>query len=95
MRIEEVIWKEQFINKLEQKHQISTEEAEQVLFGQPHIRWVKKGIVKGEDLYAAYGQAEGGRYVIVFFIKKELAALPISARDMSEREKNYYDKQKR
>lgn len=94
MRLDEVIWKEQFVDKLEQKHQISTEEVEDVLFGKPHIRRAQKGTVKGEDLYAAYGQTEAGRYVIIFFIKKETAALPISARDMTDAEAKYYDKQK-
>lgn len=95
MRLTDIIWKEQFIDKLEYKHQISTEEVEAVLFTKPHIRRVQKGLVKGENLYAAYGQTAAGRYVIVFFIYKQpQAALPISARDMSDAERNYYDKQK-
>jgi hypothetical protein len=51
--------------------------------------------VKGEDVYAAYGRTNAGRYLIVFFInKRRTAALPISARDMSESERSYYEKQK-
>ena len=51
--------------------------------------------MKGEDLYAAYGQTAAGRYLIVFFIHKHpTAALPISARDMSQAERRYYDDQK-
>jgi hypothetical protein len=43
--------------------------------------------VKGEDVYAAYGQTASGRYLIVFFIRKHsTAALTISARDMSQEE---------
>jgi uncharacterized DUF497 family protein len=50
--------------------------------------------VKGEDLYAAYGQTSGGRHLIVFFIRKEqTAALPISARDMTDSERRYYERQ--
>jgi len=49
--------------------------------------------VKGEDLYVAYGQTHGGRYLIVFFIRKETPALPISARDMTDSERNYYERQ--
>jgi len=50
-----------------------------------------KGHVKGEHLYAAYGQTLVGRYLVVFFIlKRRMAALPISAREMSRSEKKYY-----
>jgi len=95
MKLYEIIWKDQFVEKLEAKHGVYTEEVEQVLFSKPHIRRAKKGHVKGEGLYAAYGQTDSGRYLIVFFIHKEnIAALPISARDMSDSERKYYERQK-
>jgi uncharacterized DUF497 family protein len=94
MELFEVIWKDRFIDKIEAKHRVRTEEVEQVLFGRPHVRWARKGHIKGEDLYTAYGQTAGGRYLIVFFIHKEqLAALPISARDMTDSEQRYYERQ--
>ena len=94
MELSEVIWKDRFIDKIEAKHQVRTEEVEQVLFGKPHVRRARKGHVKGEDLYTAYGRTADGRYLIVFFIRKEqVAALPISARDMTNSERNYYDRQ--
>jgi uncharacterized DUF497 family protein len=56
---------------------------------------MSKGQVKGEDVYAAYGQTEGGRYLIVFYVLKLMGALlPISARDMDDAERKYYGKQK-
>ncbi len=93
MQLNEVIWKDYFVDKLEVKHGISTFEAEEVLFGKPHVRRVQRGRIKGEDLYSAYGQTDGGRYLIVFFIRKGTAALPISARDMTDSEERYYDRQ--
>jgi uncharacterized protein len=93
MKLFEVIWKDRFVEKLEVKHGVSTWEAEEVIFEKPHIRRWQKGRVKGEDLYVAYGQTHGGRYLIVFFIRKETAALPISARDMTDSERNYYERQ--
>jgi len=93
MRLNEVIWKDYFVDKLEVKYGVSTFEAEKVLFGKPHVRRVQRGRVKGEDLYSAYGQTDGGRYLIVFFIRKGTAALPISARDMTDSEERYYDRQ--
>ena len=92
MQLNEVIWKDYFIDKLEAKHGVSTFEAEEVLFGKPHVRRVQRGHIKGEDLYAAYGQTDAGRYLIIFFIRKGTAALPISARDMTDSEERYYDR---
>jgi uncharacterized DUF497 family protein len=93
--IRQIIWKDQFVEKLDQKHGVSVEEAEEVLSGKAHIRKMSKGRVKGEDVYAAYGQTEGGRYLVVIYIRKVIGAiLPISARDMDNAERNYYGKQK-
>ncbi len=95
MHLYEVIWKDQFVNKIESKHSITPEEVEQVLFSKSHFRREKKGRVKGEDIYVAYGQTHAGRYIIVIFIRKyQAAALPISARDMTRAERRYYEKQK-
>ena len=94
MNLYEVIWKDRFIRKIEAKHGVSTDEVEEILFGKPHVRRSQKGHIKGEDLYTAYGQTAGGRYLIVLFIRKEqAAALPISARDMTDSERNYYERQ--
>ena len=95
MRLYEVIWKEQFADKIAEKHAVETDEVEDVLFGTPHVRLFDRGHVQGEDVYAAYGQTEAGRYLIVFFIRKRrIAAMPISARDMTANERRYYEKQK-
>jgi uncharacterized DUF497 family protein len=94
MELHEVIWKDRFIYKIEGKHRVSTEEVEQVLFAKSHFRRTRKGHVKGEDLYTAYGQTTSGRYLMVLFIRKEqIAALPISARDMTDSERRYYERQ--
>ncbi len=94
MQFHEIIWKDRFIDKIEAKHGVNTDEVEEILFSEPHVRRAQKGRVKGEDLYAAYGQTIGGRYLIVFFIHKEqTAALPISARDMTQAERRYYERQ--
>ena len=94
MELLEVIWKDQFVEKIETKHRVRTEEVEEILFGSPHIRRSRKGHIRGEDVYTAYGQTIGGRYLIVLFIRKERsAALPISARDMTDSERTYYERQ--
>jgi len=91
----DVIWKDVFVDKLAVKHGVSVEEVEEVLFSKAHFRLVEQGRVEGEDVYAAYGQTDGGRYLIIFFIRKHgTAALPISARDMTQAERRYYNERK-
>ena len=95
MVLRKIIWKDQFVEKLERKHGVSAAEAEEVLGANPHIRKVSKGRVKDENVYAAFGQTNGGRYLVVFYIRKISGAiLPISARDMDDAERKYYDRQK-
>lgn len=95
MHLYDVIWKDAFVEKMADKHDITTDEVEDVLFSQPHVRLAEKGHIKGEDLYVAYGQTAAGRYLVVFFVRKHrTAALPISARDMTPSERRYYDEQR-
>lgn len=95
MKIREIIWKEEFVYKLATKHSVTVDEVEEVLNSVPHLRKVAKGKSKGEHVYAGLGQTPGGRYLIIYFIRKlSGAVLPISARDMDKGERNYYAKQK-
>jgi len=95
LHLYDVIWKDAFVEKMADKHDITTDEVEDVLFSQPHVRLAEKGHIKGEDLYVAYGQTAAGRYLVVFFVRKHrTAALPISARDMTPSERRYYDEQR-
>jgi uncharacterized DUF497 family protein len=75
-----VIWNERFVAKIAKKHVVSTDEVEKVLFSRPQVRRLEKGKVKGEHLYAAYGQT---------------GALPISAREMTGAERRYFHEQKK
>jgi uncharacterized DUF497 family protein len=93
--IRQIIWKDQFVEKLAQKHGVAVFEAEEVLGGKPHIRKMSKGRIKDEHVYGAFGQTDGGRYLIVFYIRKVSGAiLPISARDMDDAERKYYERQR-
>lgn len=91
MHVSEVIWLPEIEDKLWEKHRLSPVEAEEVLFGRPHVRFVERGHQQDEDLYAAYGQTESGRYVMVFYVlKRGGRALVISARDMDNKERKVY-----
>ncbi len=91
MHIVDIIWLPDILDKLVWKHHVSPEEVAEVLCAHAFYRKVQKGHIPGEDLYAAGGQTEAGRYLIVFFIYKPTQeALIISARDMDAKERRQY-----
>ena len=71
MKIKQIIWMRDIVNKLEVEHNVTIDEVEQVLHNKPRIRFVEKGDRKGEDVYMAPGQFDGGRYLAVLFIYKK------------------------
>jgi uncharacterized DUF497 family protein len=93
MIIEEIIWLQKIVDKLETKHHISQEEVEQVFVNNPQFRFLEKGKIEDEHVYSVYGQTDVGRYVTVIFILKfKNCALVISARDMDKKERKQYGK---
>ena len=69
MLIDEIIWQQQFVEKLATKHGVEKTEVEEVLTNRPRFRFVSKGNRSGEDVYLAMGQTDVGRYLIVFYSK--------------------------
>jgi uncharacterized DUF497 family protein len=92
MQIDSIVCPEHVEEKLESKHSVTCREARQVLLNEPRVRFAEKGYTEGDDVYVALGQTFGGRYLSVFFIYKpvEKAAIIISARDMSDKERKAY-----
>lgn len=96
LRFEEVIWRDQFLEKILRKHRLDPGEVEEVLRGRPLVRRQERGRRKGQDLYVVYGLTDAGRYIVVFLIRKAPGvAMPISARDMTPRERRAYETQRR
>ncbi len=92
MDIDDFLWLSDIVEKLTVKHHVTQEEVEEVFFNQPRYRFVESGYRPNEDVYAASGQTDAGRYLIVFFIhKQDNAALILSARDMDKRERRRYE----
>lgn len=91
MFIEDIVWLDDVIDKIEHRHRVTSEEVEEVFYNIPRYRKAQKGKYEGEDLYYAYGQTDSGRYLLVVFIyKKTKDALIISARDMDKKERKRY-----
>jgi len=96
MKVTGVIWLRDVVDKISWKHHVTTDEVEEAISRWPLYRFIETGDVEGEDLYAALGRTEAGRYLTVFFIHKATGeALVISARDMNKNERRSYAKQKK
>jgi uncharacterized DUF497 family protein len=92
VKIHGVIWLEEIVEKLEQKHSVFQIEVIELLSLSPQYRFVEKGHQADENVYSALGRTEAGRYLIVFFVlKSNRKALIISARDMTTNERKRYE----
>ena len=93
MRIEGIIWFDEIIEKLEWKHSVQPREVTEVFINRPEFRFVEKGHRSSENVYAAMGQTDAGRYIIIFFVyKKNKHAFILSARNMTDTERRKYEK---
>jgi uncharacterized protein len=94
LNITTILWLGEIADKLVWKHKVSREEVGEVFRSRSRrFRFIEKGFKTGDNLYAILGRTNSGRFLIVFFInKKDGAALIISGRDMSERERIQYGK---
>ncbi len=92
MQIDFIACPENIEEKLVTKHHVTVREVRQALLNSPRIRFAEKGYAENEDVYVAFGQTFGGRYLSVFFIFKpgNNTAVIISARDMSQKERKSY-----
>ena len=91
MIIHDVIWLESVEDKIISKHGVQPDEVEEALLAKPHVRFMERGHQPGEDLYAAFGQTDGGRYLAIYFIRKlSGTVLIVTAREMTSREKSNY-----
>jgi len=96
LQLKEIVWYKKFVDKIKKKHNVSVEEVEEALFNKPVFRKMQCGKIKGEDAYIAYSRTFEGRYLFVVFIYKlNNIGIVISARDMSPRERRYYNAQKK
>jgi uncharacterized protein len=84
---------QEIVEKINVKHGVTQDEVREVLRRSSHFRFVERGHRRDENVYAAMGQTNAGRYLIVFFVRKKTQqALIVSARDMTDSERKRYEK---
>ena len=94
MKLNGIIWYEKIIEKLEKKHTVQQYEVREVFGNNPVFRYVENGLQLNENVYAAFGRTNSGRYLIIFFIYKvNKHALIMSARDMTQSERKKYEQE--
>jgi uncharacterized DUF497 family protein len=88
-----IIWLDSVVDKLARKHHVDIDEVEEVFAAGPRFRFIESGMRSGEDVYAALGRTDAGRYLVTFFVwKADGRALPVSARDMTHSERARYER---
>ena len=93
MEISRIIWLEDIVDKLLWKHDVEEVEIIEVLENKPKFQYKEKGYKPGEDIYAAFGQTNAGRFLSIFFVYTEdKRAIIVSAREMTEKERKKYGK---
>ena len=85
-------WDEGNIDKNLLKHQVQNWECEQIFFNEPLIILDDPKHSLSEKRWAAFGQTDAGRLLIIIFTKREKLLRVISARDMNRKEKKFYEK---
>jgi uncharacterized protein len=73
------------------KHQVSNGECEEVLFNLPLLLEPDPTHSQSEARYYVLGQTNAGRRLFVSFTVRGESIRVISARDMSRRERNFYE----
>lgn len=79
-------WKECLVEKMITKHGVMPDEVEEVLENDPEIR---KG-PKNKNRYYVYGQSTAGRYLFIIIDNETDGTVPVTARDMTPKEKRSY-----
>jgi uncharacterized DUF497 family protein len=83
-------WDDGNATKSWERHRVSAAECEQVFFNAPLVAAADPGHSEREPRYYALGRTDAGRRLFVAFTLRGALIRPISARDMSRRERAAY-----
>ena len=68
MNIKGFVLYREIVDKIYFKHNVVTDEVEEVFQKRPKYLFVEKGNQKDEDVYMALGRSNAGRYPTILFI---------------------------
>ena len=88
-------WDSGNIDKNLYGHDVEGFEAEQVFFNNPIVRDDPSHSIKSEKRYYALGETDHGRFLFVAFCIRDECIRVISARDMNEKERRFYERNER
>jgi len=91
VKIEKISWDEDTVYHIA-KHSVSPEEVEEVLFNDDDPPIIMRG---KEGRYLAYGKTQGGRFLLVVLVLRYKKTGIITARDLTNKEKQFYRRTKR
>lgn len=83
-------WKNHIVDKIIERHGVSPEEVEEVIFeDEPEL------VKHGQNRFLIHGQTTASRYLFIVLEQEEKEIyVPITARDMSEREKQAFKRRR-
>jgi uncharacterized protein len=84
-------WDEGNQDKNWKKHQVSTGECEEVFFNLPLLMEEDAGHSQVEPRFLVLGQTNARRLLFIVFTIRQDKIRIISARDMSQKERNHYE----
>ena len=84
-------WDQGNIDKNLIKHNVENWECEQVFFNDPLVVLDDPKHSIAEKCFAAFGRTDVGRLLVVIFTIRSKLIRVISAREMSRRERNFYE----
>ena len=86
-----MIWLDDIVDKLLWKHNVIESEVVEVLQNKPIFFLKESGFKNNEDVYVAFGHTDNARQLSIFFVYTlDKRAIIVSARDMSQKERNKY-----
>ena len=91
MRIQNISWDQETVDHIA-NHGVLPEEVEQVLFNDYDIPVIMRG---KENKYLTYGETDSGRFLLVGWVSKYRKTRIVTARGMTEKEKQFYRKRKK
>jgi uncharacterized DUF497 family protein len=91
MKIERISWDQETVDHIF-KHSVTPEEVEQVLFNELDAPLMMRG---REGRYLAYGRTNGGRFLFIVWINRYRRTIIITARNMSNKERQFYKRMKK